>query len=123
MNCMFYFNGITFKSIFMKKIILISVIIFAFCSCASDDAGFKQMTKKEIMESWAWKIFIFTDEGEIMPVGKVKNDFENTIKDKSIFVEDIWKMYNNEDLFLNNQKVAFKDPIVNANFAESKTKK
>jgi hypothetical protein len=106
----------------MKKIILISAVIFAFCSCASDDAGFEQMTKKEIMESWAWKIFIFTDEGEIMPVRKVKNDFENTIKDKSIFVEDIWQIYKNDDLFLNNQKVAFKDPIVNANFTANKTK-
>lgn len=107
----------------MKKIILISVVIFTFCSCASDDAGFEQMSKKEIMESWAWKIFIFTDEGEIIPVDEVKKDFESTIKEKSIFVEDIWQMYNNEDLFLNNPRVAFKDPIVNAIFIENKTKK
>ncbi|TRX36448.1 hypothetical protein FNW52_07500 [Flavobacterium sp. ZT3R18] len=107
----------------MKKIILISVVFFAFCSYASDDAGFEQMSKKEIMESWAWKIFIFTDEGEIRPVGKVKNNFENTIKDKSILVEDIWQMYNNDDLFLNNQKVAFKDAIVNADFTKNKRKK
>jgi hypothetical protein len=107
----------------MKKIILISVIIFAFCSCASDDSGFKQMTKKEIMESWAWKIFIFTDEGEIMPVEAAKNNFDNPIKVKSIFVEDIWKIYENDDLFLNNPKVAFKDPVVSANFTEIKRKK
>jgi hypothetical protein len=107
----------------MKKIISISVVIFAFCSCASDDAGFKQMTKKEIMESWAWKIFIFTDEGEIMPVETSKNSFENTIKDKSIFVEDIWEIYNNDDLFLNTKKVTFRDAIVNASFAEITTKK
>jgi hypothetical protein len=107
----------------MKKIILISGIVFAFCSCASDNSGFDQVTKKEIMESWAWKIFIFTDEGEIMPVGTAKNNLDNTIKVKSIFVEDIWQMYKNDDLFLNNQKVAFKDPIVNANFTEIKTKK
>jgi hypothetical protein len=107
----------------MKKIILIGGIVFAFCSCASDNAGFEQMTKKEIMESWAWKIFIFTDEGEIIPVGKVKNNFENTAKDKSILVEDIWQMYKNDDLFLKNHKVAFKNPIVNANFAEIKAKK
>jgi hypothetical protein len=107
----------------MKKIILISGVIFTFFSCASDDAGFKQMTKKEIMESWAWKIFIFTDEGEIMPVGKGNNNFENTKKAKSILVEDIWKIYKNDDLFLNNQKVAFKDAIVNADFTETKRKK
>jgi hypothetical protein len=103
----------------MKKIILISVVFFTFCSCASDDAGFEQMTKKDIMNSWAWKIFIFTDEGEIAPVRNIKNDFENTLKDKSIFVEDIWQIYKSDDLFLNNKKGAFKDPIVNANFSET----
>jgi hypothetical protein len=100
----------------MKKIILMSVVFFAFCSCASDDAGFDQISKKEIMESWAWKIFIFTDEGEIMPDGAAKNNLDNTIKNKSILVEDIWKIYKNENLFLNNQKV-------NADFTENKTKK
>jgi hypothetical protein len=107
----------------MKKIILISVVIFAFCSCASDASGFDQMTKKEIMESWAWKIFIFTDEGEIMPVETSINNFENTIKDKTIFVEDVWEIYNNDDLFLNNQKVTFRNAIVNASFAEIATEK
>lgn len=123
MNCMFCFNGITFKSIFMKKIILISAVIFTFCSCASDDAGFEPMSKKEVMESWVWKIFIFTDVGETMPVGTVKDNFENSIKDKSIFVEDVWEIYNNDDLFLNDQKVTFRDEIINVNFAEFKTKK
>lgn len=107
----------------MKKIILISAVIFTFCSCASDDAGFEPMSKKEVMESWVWKIFIFTDVGETMPVGTVKDNFENSIKDKSIFVEDVWEIYNNDDLFLNDQKVTFRDAIINVNFAEFKTKK
>jgi hypothetical protein len=107
----------------MKKIILISGMVFTVCSCASEDAGFEQISKKEIMESWAWKIFIFTDEGEIRPVGTAKNNLNNTIKAKSILAEDIWQMYKNDDLFLKNHKVAFKNPIVNANFAEIKAKK
>jgi hypothetical protein len=107
----------------MKKIILVSVMIFTFCSCASDDAGFRQMSKKEVMESWAWKIFIFTDVGEGMPVGTVNDNFDNPIKDKSIFVDDVLKIYNNNDLFLNNQKETFRSTIVDAYFAEIRTKK
>jgi PBP1b-binding outer membrane lipoprotein LpoB len=103
----------------MKNLIFILLVIFTFCSCASDGAGFKQISKKEVMESWAWKIFIFTDIGEIASVDTVKVNFGNTIEDKSIFVEDIWQNYKNGSFFLNHQNVAFNDAVSNANFIET----
>ena len=107
----------------MKNLICILLVIFTFYSCASDEAGFKQISKKEVMESWAWKIFIFTDMGETLSVDAVKVNFGNTIKDKPIFVEDVWQNYKNDSLFLNHQNVAFNDAISNTNFTEIKTKK
>ncbi|HEU4788743.1 MAG TPA: hypothetical protein VFS71_03585 [Flavobacterium sp.] len=107
----------------MKKIIFINLIVFTFCSCANDDTGFDSNSKKEIMNSWAWKIFIFTDEGEFTPVGTAKNKFDNTTKVSPIFVDDVLEIYSNEDLFLNNQKEALNDPIVFANFNLTKRKK
>jgi hypothetical protein len=107
----------------MKNLIFILLVIFTFYSCTSDEVSFKQISKKVVMDSGAWKIFIFANVGETMSVGSFKDNFDNTIKDKFSFVEDIWQIYNNDDLFLNNQKVAFKDAIVNANFNLSKRKK
>jgi hypothetical protein len=107
----------------MKKIIVISIIVFTFYSCASNEVGFDSVSKKEIMESWAWKIFIFTDEGEITPVGGDQNNYDSTIKVKSILAEDIWEFYPSDDLFFNTQKVAFKDVVVSANFTEIAMKK
>lgn len=103
----------------MKNLIFILLVIFTFYSCASDEAGFKQISKKEVMESWAWKIFIFTDMGESLPVDAVKVNFGNTIEDKSIFVKNVWQNYKNESFFLNHQNVAFNDAISNANFIET----
>jgi hypothetical protein len=103
----------------MKNLIFILLVIFTFYSCASDEVGFKQISKKEVMESWAWKIFIFTDIGEIASVDTVKVNFGNTIEDKSIFVEDIWQNYKNGSFFLNHQNVAFNDAVSNANFIET----
>jgi hypothetical protein len=109
------FNGITFRIIFMKKIIWISVVIFTFWSCASEDAGFDSNSKKEIMDSWAWKIFIFTDEGEFTPVKKNKNNVDNTRNGSPIFVGYGKGIYSN-DLFFSNQNEKFRDPVVFANF-------
>jgi hypothetical protein len=106
----------------MGKLIFIIFIALTFCSCANDDAGFDSNSKKKIMESWAWKIFIFTDEGEFTPAEEVKNKFDNTSKVSPIFAEDFLKIYSNDDLFLNNQKGAFNDPIVYANFNLTKRK-
>ncbi|WP_268847495.1 hypothetical protein [Flavobacterium aestivum] len=100
----------------MKNLILVFLVFFTFCSCASDEVGFEQISKKEVMESWAWKIFIFTDVGEKMPVGNVKDNFDNTIKDKSIFVKDVWQNYKNDNFFLNHQDVASSDAIMNYQF-------
>jgi hypothetical protein len=107
----------------MEKLIFIILIVFTFCSCANDDAGFDSKSKKEIMDSWAWKIFIFTDEGEFTPVETVKNKFDNTTTGSPIFVDDVFEIYSNDDLFLNNQKKAFNDPIVFTNFNLNKRKK
>ncbi|HKO75808.1 MAG TPA: hypothetical protein VJU52_01245 [Flavobacterium sp.] len=107
----------------MKKIIFINLILFTFCSCANDDAGFDPNLRKEIMDSWAWKIFIFTDEGEFTPIKKAKEKFDDTTKVSPIFVEDILEIYSNDDLFLNNQKESINTPIVFTNFNLTKRKK
>jgi hypothetical protein len=112
-----------FKSIFMRQRILISVIIFVFWSCAPNDVTFDSKTKKEIMNSWAWKIFIFTDEGEFVALETTSDKFIETTKVSPIFVKDVLKIYTNDDLFLNNEIEAFNDPIVFTNFNLTKRKK
>jgi hypothetical protein len=107
----------------MKNNIFILLLIFTFCSCASDGDGFDSNTKKEIMNSWAWKIFIFTDLGETAPIQDNNGSFDNRIKVNPIFVEDVWVIDPEVDLFLNNSQLALKDPIANANFIEVKNKK
>lgn len=107
----------------MKKFICIIFIALTFCSCANDDAGFDSKTKKEIMDSWAWKIFIFTDEGEFTPVETAKNKFDNTTKVNPIFVDDVLEIYSNDELFLDNKKEGFNDPIAFANYNVTKRKK
>jgi hypothetical protein len=112
-----------FNTCEMEKLIFIILIVFIFCSCANDDAGFDSNSKKKIMESWAWKIFIFTDEGEFTPVETAKNKIDNTTKVSPIFVEDFLEIYSKDDFFLNNQKEVFNDPIVYTNFNLTKRKK
>lgn len=107
----------------MKNLIFITLTVFVFCSCASDGASLDSISKKNLMDSWAWKIFIFTDEGEYLPVASPENKFDNTTKGNSIFVEDVWKINTNDDLFLNSSKVAFKEPIENVNLTEINRKK
>jgi hypothetical protein len=107
----------------MKNSIFILFLVFTFCSCASDNGSFERISKEEMMESWAWKIFIFTDEGETMPAETVKNNFGNPTKDKPIFVDDVWKIDTNGNLLSNNQKLALEDEIENSNFAATKRKK
>lgn len=107
----------------MKNLFFILLVIFTFYSCASDEVGFKHVSKKVVMESWAWKIFIFTDEGEFTPVEKANNNFDSTTKVNPIFVEDFLEMYRNDDSFLNYQKEVFNDPIVYTNFNLTKRKK
>jgi hypothetical protein len=107
----------------MKNNIFILLLIFTFCSCASDGDGFDSITKKELMDSWAWKIFIFTDLGETASHQDNKNNFENGRNVKPIFVEDVWVIDTEDDLFLNKSPLALKDPIANANFIEAKNKK
>lgn len=107
----------------MGKLFFMIFIALIFCSCANDEAGFDSKTKKEIMDSWAWKIFIFTDEGEFEPVETAKNKFDNTTKLNPIFVDDDLEFYSNDELFLNSQKEEYHNPIALANFAETKRKK
>ena len=107
----------------MKNLIFILLVIFTFYSCASDEVGFKQISKKEVMESWAWKIFIFTDEGEYQSIELETNKFYNNSKEKAIFVDDIWKMNLKDDLFLKDDKVAFEEETDNAIFEQVKRKK
>lgn len=106
----------------MRKRILISVIIFAFWSCAPNDVTFDSKSKKGITDSWDWKIFIFTAEGEFEAVPIGNNKFDDTLETNPIFVEDVLEVYN-DDLFLNNHNMTFNDPIVYANFNLTKRKK
>lgn len=78
----------------MRKLIFTLILVLAFCSFVADVAGFDSSSKKEIMNSWAWKIFIFTDEGEFIPV-KNKNDFDNNGNGSPIFVDDVMGIYRN----------------------------
>ena len=106
----------------MKNVIFILLIHFTFCSCSSDRVGFEPISKKKIMESWAWKIFIFTDLGETESAKIDNNDIYKTLKVNPIFVDDILKMSTDDDLFLSNSKAAFKNPIVNVNLTEIKSR-
>lgn len=88
----------------MGKLPFIVLITLTFCSCSNNDAGFDSNYKKEIMDSWAWKIFIFTDEGEFTPAETTQNKFDNTSNVSPIFVADFFGIYNKEDLFFGESK-------------------
>ncbi|PJJ06970.1 hypothetical protein CLU83_0096 [Flavobacterium sp. 1] len=107
----------------MRKIFFIFFIIFTVSSCTYEDSRFRQISKKEAMQSWAWKIFIFTDEGEFQSVEPEVNKIHNSIKEKPIFAEDIWKTNLKDDLFLKNNEVALEDRTDYANFEITKKKK
>jgi hypothetical protein len=107
----------------MKNVIFIFLVIFTFSSCASEDSGFERLSKKEIMDSWAWKIFIFTDLGETTPEEPVRNNFDNTIKVKPIFVEEAFSDFNADSIFFTNQNIAFRDPIEGGKIVAFKRKK
>jgi len=76
----------------MKKIIFILFVVFTVLSCGYSNAGYKQISKEEIMKSWAWKIFIFTDEGEIPIAQSSQNKSDMITGDMSIFADYIWYM-------------------------------
>ncbi|MBW4361273.1 hypothetical protein [Flavobacterium taihuense] len=108
----------------MKNLVFVILIVLGFCSCTSGNVGFYPISKMKIMESWAWRIFIFTCEGEFRQSETVKKNFDDVAIVKPIFVEDTFGIYNNDDtLLFSNVKVAFKDRVVNPNFAETKRKK
>ncbi|WP_269223549.1 hypothetical protein [Flavobacterium sp. IMCC34518] len=107
----------------MKNSIIILFVIFTFCSCTSDYNGKVKWNKKEIMNSWAWKIFIFTDLGETKPLKKTVNNFDKTKEVMPIFIEDDFANFNAENIFQNNQKIAFRDSIDKENRIAFKRKK
>ena len=107
----------------MRKIFFIFFITFSISSCTYENSGFRPISKEEAMESWAWKIFIFTDEGEYQSIELETNKFYNNSKEKAIFVDDIWKMNLKDDLFLKDDKVAFEEETDNAIFEQVKRKK
>ena len=98
-------------------------VIFTFSSCIYEDSGFRRISKEEAMESWAWKIFIFTDEGEFQSIETEVNKNENNIKEKPIFVDDIWEMNLKDDLYLKNHEVAFEEEADYNNSELTKRKK
>ncbi|WP_348824429.1 hypothetical protein [Flavobacterium aestuarii] len=108
----------------MKKIIGILCVVFI-VSCTYEDSGFRRLSKQEAMQSWAWKIFIFTGEGEYQPIDSEVNKFYiyNNIQDKPIFANDIWKTDLQDELFLNTHEIAFETAADNTNFSITKRKK
>lgn len=92
----------------MRNIFFILFVVFTVSSCTYEHSGFRQITKEEAMQSWAWKIFIFTDEGEVQPI-EPENNFYKSLEDKPIFVDDLFEMNLKNDLFLKNYGVAFTD--------------
>lgn len=107
----------------MRKIFFIFFIIFTVSSCTYEDSRFRRISKEEAMQSWTWKIFIFTDEGEFQSVESEVNKIENSIEEKPIFVEDIWKLNLKDDLFLKHHEVALEDEVDYASFEIVKRKK
>nr|WP_315199592.1 hypothetical protein [uncultured Flavobacterium sp.] len=102
----------------MRKIFFIFFIIFTVSFCTYEDSRFRQISKEEAMQSWAWKIFIFTDEGEFQSVEPEVNKFDSNMKEKPIFVEDILKMNLKDDLFFKNHQLAIKEEADNAIFEQ-----
>jgi hypothetical protein len=94
----------------MKNNILILLLVFTFCSCTTADSKKVRWNKKDLMNSWAWKIFVFTDLGETLPIANAKNNFDNSTKVNAIFVENI-NDFNTTEAFLTEQKVTLSDPI------------
>ncbi len=74
------------------------------------------------MESWAQKIFIFTDEGEALPRQSALSNFNDITNGKTIFVEDIWNMNLKDDLFLKHHEVALEDETDYGNIEIAKKK-
>lgn len=56
----------------MEKLIFTILVVLTFCFCVTDNVGVDSKSQKEIMNSWAWKIFIFTDLGEFTPTERTK---------------------------------------------------
>ena len=106
----------------MRKIFFVFFIFFTVSSCTQDDTSFNKKSKKELMESWAWKIFIFTDEGEALPRQSALSNFNDITNGKTIFVEDIWNMNLKDDLFLKHHEVALEDETDYGNIEIAKKK-
>jgi hypothetical protein len=110
----------------MRKIffiLFIFFIIFTVSSCIYEDSRFGRISKEEAMQSWAWKIFIFTDEGEFQSVDPEVNKIDNAIEEKPIFAKDIWKTNLKDDLFLKNHELVLEDKTDYANFEITNKKK
>lgn len=75
----------------MRRIIFVFLMIFSASSCSNKESSFKSFSKEDLMESLAWKIFIFTDEGDILPYVPIRNDFETIMNSKLTYADDIWK--------------------------------
>ncbi|WP_281228306.1 hypothetical protein [Flavobacterium aquiphilum] len=64
-----------FNTYEMEKLLFIILIVLTFCSCVTNNAGFDSKSQKEIMDSWVWKIFVFTDLGEFTPAKTTKQNW------------------------------------------------
>jgi hypothetical protein len=106
----------------MKNNILFLLLVFTFCSCSSDDSKKVRWNKNELMNSWAWKIFVFTDLGETSLLKNTKNNFDNSTKVNAIFVDN-FKDFDVTKTFLTDQKLTLSEPIEEVKSIQFKRKK
>ena len=93
----------------MKKIILVFLVVFTIYSFTNENSDFESISQKEVMNSWAWKIFVFIDEGEIHPV----KFFQRFSHNNNVRIYE-------DDFFLNNKELGFKEAIVFSEEVKSK---
>lgn len=100
----------------MKKIVALLLVSFIVSSCVYEDSSFKRMSKKQFMESWTWKIFVFTDEGELAPIHNSRPDLNKNINEKENDIYNAWQKHINDNLFLKKYQIAFTEKEKNSVF-------
>lgn len=106
----------------MRKNGIVLFVFFIVSSCTYEDNGFRALSKKEAMESWAWKIFIFTDEGEIPSDKMHDNKFDDISLENSIFASGFYGMDLNENFYSKKNELAL-ESTAKSNLRKGKIKK
>lgn len=103
----------------MKKIVVLLLVSFIVSSCVYEDSSFKKMSKKQLMKSWTWKIFVFTDEGELAPIHNSRANLKKSINDKENDIYTAWQKHIHDNLFLKKYQIAFTEKEKNSIFKKA----